>query len=160
MDSTLPSESRNTLLGINEWSSFVTLTAFFIILLHHTRRSAPKYPSNFGKIKSSPLLFHVLASSFELLTYHCSSSTASRSSDLLDLFACLLQSATNLILAKMFIRGEESTGPSYQAAGLIRPIVGLVAFVSGSDEMHRASVKLLNAFIYTRIMIFVALRFE
>ncbi|KAH6952403.1 hypothetical protein BKA56DRAFT_682171 [Ilyonectria sp. MPI-CAGE-AT-0026] len=73
--------------------------------------------------------------------------------------ACFVQAFTTLRLSKTLLRGDISTRPSYQAPALMRPFVGLAAIVYQSAAIHRASVKLLHAFLYTRMIIFLAKRF-
>lgn len=136
--------------------SLLIIILFLCIVSYHTRRTAPAYRAKFRKRTSLPLQIHIMAGSFEILRYHILTTLGQATPDVFDLVACLLQSYTNLVLAKTLIRGEKTTRPSYQVAGFLRPIIGVVAFVSGSPDYHCASVKLVNAFIFTRMIIFVA----
>jgi hypothetical protein len=133
--------------------STAVLLSFCVILIYHTRWSAPKYQRIFHKQSSLPLVIHMAAGTFELLRYNY---FLTQTSDAFDLVACLLQASTNPILVKTLVRGNATTRPTYQVAGLMRPLLGLYAFFSASPTMHRASVKLVNSFVYTRLIIYFA----
>jgi len=45
------------------------------------------------------------------------------------------------------------TGPSYQAGAFLRPALTLAAWACARPELHRASIKALNAFGYARLLI-------
>ncbi|RTE68071.1 hypothetical protein BHE90_017552, partial [Fusarium euwallaceae] len=79
--------------------------------------------------------------------------------EVVDTVACFAQAFTTLRLSKTLLRGDITTRPSYQAPALMRPFVGLTALVYQSPSIHRASVKLLHAFLYTQMIIFLAKRF-
>lgn len=149
----LKSMYRLKTMGAENCLSVATLLLFCVILIYHTRSSAPKYQRIFHKHSSSPLLIHMAAGTFEIVRYNY---FHTETSDIFDLIACLLQSCTNLIMVKTLVRGNTTTRPTYQVAGLMRPPLGLCAFFSASPMMHRGSVKLVNSFVYTRIIIYVA----
>lgn len=129
--------------------------AYAFVLASHSRRTIPHYTATFRKPSPAPLAVHIIAGLFEIFRYHTRALNGPVIPDRLDYLTCLLQSVTNLILAKTLLRGDYTTRPTYQVAGIIRPILGAVALSTGSAELHRASVKLVNGFMYTRLVIFV-----
>lgn len=157
-----------TMLSFNEFKH--TMTSFGVekmlyalpvvfaglIIIHHTSWSYPRYVSTFRKRSSFPLILHIAAGSFELVRFHVTAAFHAPTPDAFDLVAALVQSATNLYLAKTLVRGNETTRPSYQAGGIMRPIVSTIAFFKGDAYLHRGSVKLVNSFIYTRMIIYLA----
>lgn len=135
---------------------FLHILTYTTILLYHTRRSAPVYVKTFNKRTSLPLLLHILAGLFEVLRYHLLAAlhpSTPLTPTTLDLIACTLQSLTSLYLAKTLIRGSISTRPAYQAGALMRVALGVAAWASGDADLHRASVKIVNGFAYTRVVI-------
>ncbi|UPK92548.1 hypothetical protein LCI18_003483 [Fusarium solani-melongenae] len=106
------------------------------------------------------LTLHILSASFELVRYYAQAINEDVLPDVLDTAACFVHSATTLGLANQLLRGDQTTRASYQAPGLMRPFVAVVALLYQSVFVHRAAVKLLNAFLYTRLVIFFAKRFK
>ncbi|KAJ3453902.1 hypothetical protein MRS44_018534 [Fusarium solani] len=104
---------------------------------------------------------HILAGSFELARYYTRAVDGDVVPEVIDTVACFAQAFTTLRLSKTLLRGDVTTRPSYQAPALMRPFIGcLAALVYQSPcAIHRASVKLLHAFLYTRMIIFLAKRF-
>ncbi|KAH6868986.1 hypothetical protein B0T10DRAFT_419069 [Thelonectria olida] len=137
---------------------FLLFSIYLGILVYHTRHTAPIYRSKFKRSSSLPLLLHASAGIFEVAKYHIAGAHGPIVPDFFDLVACLIQSATNLILSKTLVRGDKTTRPSYQAGGLVRPFLSAAAFLAHDPFLHQASVKLLNAFVYTRILIFLGKR--
>ncbi|RSL80276.1 hypothetical protein CDV31_017135 [Fusarium ambrosium] len=132
---------------------------YLLIFAYHTRRSLPVYNAKFRKQSSLSLVLHILAGSFELIRYYTRALDGDVVPEVLDTAACFAQAFTTLRLSKTLLRGDITTRPSYQAPALMRPFVGLTALVYQSPSIHRASVKLLHAFLYTRMIIFLAKRF-
>ncbi|CAG9990970.1 unnamed protein product [Clonostachys byssicola] len=130
------------------------LCTFFAVLIYHTRKSVPLYAAKFRKASKTPLHIHMVAGAAEIIRYHITALTDQPSPDLLDLVLCLLQSATTLHLAKTLIRGDQTTRPTYQVTGLARPFLTLAALYTDDEQLHRGSVKLVNGFIYVRLIIF------
>jgi len=131
------------------------LIGYLYILSSHSRRTIPQYSKKFRKPSQFPLVFHVISGLFEIFRYHTQALNGPVIPDRLDWFACLVQSITNLWLAKTLLRGDETTRPTYQVAGYVRPVTSLVALITKNPHLHRASVKLVNGFAYTRLVIFV-----
>ncbi|KAJ3453549.1 hypothetical protein MRS44_017796 [Fusarium solani] len=134
-------------------------SVYLLIFAYHTRRSLPVYHAKFRKQSSSSLVLHILAGSFELIRYYTRAVDGDVVPEVLDTVACFAQAFTTLRLSKTLVRGDITTRPSYQAPALMRPFVGLTALVYQSPSIHRASVKLLHAFLYTRMIIFLAKKF-
>ncbi|KAH8661193.1 hypothetical protein BGZ61DRAFT_485539 [Ilyonectria robusta] len=134
-------------------------SVYLLIFAYHTRRSLPVYHATFRKQGSFSLVLHILAGSFELVRYYTRAVDGNVVPEVLDTVACFVQAFTTLRLSKTLLRGDMSTRPSYQAPALMRPFIGLAAIVYQSASIHRASVKLLHAFLYTRMIIFLAKRF-
>ncbi|CAG9954551.1 unnamed protein product [Clonostachys rosea f. rosea IK726] len=132
----------------------ILLCTFLTVLVYHTRKSVPLYAAKFRKASKIPLYIHMVAGAAEIIRYHITALADQPSPDLLDLALCLLQSATTLHLAKTLIRGDQTTRPTYQVSGLIRPFLTLAALYADDEQLHRGSVKLVNGFIYVRLIIF------
>jgi hypothetical protein len=99
-------------------------------------------------------VLHAVAGLTEVFRYHLRAAffPVPIIPDSLDVALCLTQSATNLALAKTLLRGDPSvTRPSYQAGAVLRPALGIAAFVWRDPWLHRASVKVVNGFLYTRL---------
>ncbi|KAH6889848.1 hypothetical protein B0T10DRAFT_561427 [Thelonectria olida] len=137
--------------------SLFIILAYVTVFLYHTRHSVPVYQAKFRKSSPLPLIIHIAAGLFEAIRYHiCESMGPVSSPDIFDFVACLAQSLTSLMLAKKAMRGDKTTRPSYQAPGFVRPVLSTLAFIHGDAGMHRASVKLLNGYLYVRVYIFLA----
>ncbi|CAG8951330.1 hypothetical protein HYFRA_00008080 [Hymenoscyphus fraxineus] len=68
---------------------------------------------------------------------------------------CLTQSITSLILVKHLARGYPIlTRPSYQSGSVCRLIAAGIALYSQSPDWHESATKSVNAFVYTRLLIF------
>ncbi|RMI93959.1 hypothetical protein CDV36_016510, partial [Fusarium kuroshium] len=108
---------------------------------------------------SRSLLLHILAGLFELVRYYTRGVDGDVVPEVLDTAACFAQAFTTLHRSKTLLRGDIMTRPSYQAPALMRPFARLTALVYQSPSIHRASVKLLHTFLYTRMIIFLVKRF-
>ncbi|KAF2723905.1 hypothetical protein K431DRAFT_282598 [Polychaeton citri CBS 116435] len=132
------------------------IAAYSAIMWHHTRRTAPTYKKDFQQGSVWPLAIHITSGIFEVFRLHIRSLYGPVYPDLLDLAAAFAQSITNLILVKPLRRGQPSlTRPSYQAGGILRPIVSSIAYATQNPALHRGSVKMVNAFVYTRMDIWI-----
>lgn len=129
-------------------------SVYLCIFGYHTRRSLRVYRVTSGKQTSLMLTLHILSASFELLRYYAQAVKGDVLPNAIDTIACFVHSATTLGLAKKLLRGDQTTRASYQAPALMRPFVALVALLSQSVFVHRASVKLLNGFLHARLVIF------
>ncbi|VUC34279.1 unnamed protein product, partial [Clonostachys rosea] len=134
----------------------LTIIVFISVLLYHTRHSAPKYKITFRKRSQIPLVLHIISGAFEIIRFHALSTIRPPIPTGLDLFASLVQSLTTLQLVKTLTRGDVTTRPTYQVAGMVRPPLSLLAFALGDAQLHRGSVKLVNGFIYVRIIIYIS----
>lgn len=135
-------------------------SVYLCIFGYHTRRGSRVYRIASGKQTSLMLTPYILAASFELLRYYAQAAKGDFLPDVFDTVACFIHSSTTLGLAKQLPRGDQTTRASYQAPALIRPFVALIALLNQSVFVHRALVKLLHAFLYTQLIIFLAKRFK
>lgn len=126
---------------------------YAIIMFFHTRKTAPKHAKTFHRPSSVPLTIHILVGLFEIFKYHILACRRTVVPDLIDVSACILQVSTNLYLTKSLVRGDLVTRPAYQSVGAIRLFVGPTAWLLSDAHLHRASVKLVNGFAYTRVVI-------
>lgn len=115
----------------------------------------------FKKSSCIPLLLHVISGSCEVAFYHLRLLAGPVTPTRLDVLLCLVQSLTNLILAKPLRRGRpRMTRPCYQAGAVIRPAITLAAYALGNPNLHRSSIKILNGFVYTRVLIWLVKRLD
>jgi hypothetical protein len=150
-----------------EWSNVIPTTktqyvliclSYAIIFAYHTRHSISAYYAHSRAEKSLALTLHILAAAFELTRYYIRALNGTVQPDLLDTAACLIHSFTSLRLARTLRRGDKTTRASYQAPAMLRPLLSLAAVIRQDAFAHQACVKLLHAFLYTRLLIFVAKR--
>jgi hypothetical protein len=128
-------------------------------MLYHSHRAVLSYRQKFRKPSALPLSFHILASAFELVRYEARALRGPVLPDELDLLACLAQTCTSLVLARTLLRGDASvTRASYQAGALLRMTVGVLAYSLQNVLLYRGAVRLLDAFFYTRFVIFLGHR--
>lgn len=131
------------------------------VLSVHTRLSAPQYNKFFKKTSSVPLVLHIASGLWEVSSYHLQALAEPVLPARRDVLLCLIQSSTTLILAKPLRRGHaRMTRPCYQAGAVLRPVITCIAYIAGSSDLHRSSVKILNGFVYTRILIWLLKRFR
>jgi hypothetical protein len=146
----------------NTIEALVSGLLFTFIFAHHSRWTVPMYAKKFQRRTNFPLLLHISTGVFELARLHYYRTRQGgivRSPNTIDLAACFVQALTSLQLAKSSRRGDVySTRPCYQAGSVLRVVLEVTAFIQGSAALHAASVKCLNSFIYTRLIIFVATR--
>ncbi|ENH71959.1 hypothetical protein Focb16_v005580 [Fusarium oxysporum f. sp. cubense] len=131
---------------------------YVIIFAYHTRHSISAYYGHSRTDKSLALALHILAATFELTRYYFRAFRRTVQPDLFDTAACMIHSITSLRLARTLRRGDKTTRASYQAPAMLRPALSLAAVVRQDVFAHEACVKLLHAFLYTRLLIFVAKR--
>ncbi|SCN99760.1 uncharacterized protein FFB20_10988 [Fusarium fujikuroi] len=131
---------------------------YIIIFAYHTRHSILGYYGHPRTEKSLALALHVLAATFELTRYYFRASRRTVQPDLFDTAACMIHSITSLRLARTLRRGDKTTRASYQAPAMLRPVLSFAAVVRQDSFAHEACVKLLHAFLYTRLLIFMSKR--
>ncbi|KAL5583994.1 hypothetical protein FOVSG1_015345 [Fusarium oxysporum f. sp. vasinfectum] len=131
---------------------------YVIIFAYHTRHSISAYYGHSRTKKSLALALHILAATFELTRYYFRAFRRTVQPDLFDTAACMIHSITSLRLARTLRRGDKTTRASYQAPAMLRPVLSFAAVVRQDAFAHEACVKLLHAFLYTRLLIFVAKR--
>jgi hypothetical protein len=126
------------------------------IIIHHTSRSAPHYAKVFHKPTALPLYLHIGAGSCEIVRYHVGVLFHTVIPDAFDFILCFMQATTTIYLAKTLTRGNQSTRPTYQITGLIRPICSGLALYTREPWLHRGSVMLVNGFLYVRLIIYLS----
>jgi len=137
-----------------------TIIIYFVAFNLHTQHTAPMYARTFAKEKkyiSTALILHIFAGVAEVAFFHREQWVMGIARpDIITFLLCIMQSITNLILAKFLRRGYPViTRPSYQAGAILRPILSGLALIRRDPDMHRSSVKIINAFIYTRLIIWL-----
>ncbi|GKU22965.1 unnamed protein product [Fusarium langsethiae] len=166
MDYNFPSRGAVS-SSTNEWNSILwdaraqylsICIVYVVIFSYHTRHSITAYYTHSNSEKFITLVLHILAATFELTRYYIAASNGTVLPDILDTTACLVHSLTSLRLARALRRGDNTTRASYQAPAILRPFLALFAVTHNSAFAHQACVKLLHAFLYTRLIIFVAKR--
>jgi hypothetical protein len=150
-------EWTNVLPSTNTQYLLICL-GYVIIFAYHTRHSISAYYGHSRTKKSLALALHILAATFELTRYYFRAFRRTIQPDLFDTAACMIHSITSLRLARTLRRGDKTTRASYQAPAMLRPVLSLAAVVRQDAFAHEACVKLLHAFLYTRLLIFVAKR--
>ncbi|KAI8416122.1 hypothetical protein FOFC_02431 [Fusarium oxysporum] len=150
-------EGRNFLQSTKTQYLIICL-GYITIFAYHTRHSISAYYTRSRAEKSLTLGLHVLAAVFELTRYYARAWRGTVHADLLDTAACLIHSFTSLRLARTLRRGDKTTRASYQAPAMLRPLLSLAAVVKNDAFAYQACVKLLHAFLYTRLLILVAKR--
>ncbi|KAG8905201.1 hypothetical protein FRB99_000470 [Tulasnella sp. 403] len=138
------------------WHLLMAFLAYAVIMSYHTRRAIWSYRG--GASRSRLILAaHVLAGVYEISHWYIGSLSAPPKPTASDLFACLVHSATNLMLTKSLRRGQPKfTRPSYQAGAILRIAPALLAWKNQDPLLHETAVKLLHAFAFTRVLIYVA----
>ena len=140
------------------------LAMYLGVVLLHTRTTAPTYKRTFRKSSNIPLVTHIVSGLSEVFRYQVRRVLAGGppvTPDGIDLVLALAHSWSVMVMAKTLLRGHRSfTRPSYQAGAVLRTVASMMAFGMGSPEMHRGSVKIINGFIYTRAIIFIAYRLK
>ncbi|KAH7184119.1 hypothetical protein DER44DRAFT_682294 [Fusarium oxysporum] len=133
-------------------------SVYVLIFVYHTRRSLPVYRASWHQERIFTLTLHILSGVIELARYYLRAIEGTVLPDIMDTILCLIHSLTTLRLARPLLRGNETTRAAYQAPAIIRPILAVMAIVRKDSSLHGAVVKLLHAFLYTRLLIFASKR--
>ncbi|KAH7142467.1 hypothetical protein DER46DRAFT_518474 [Fusarium sp. MPI-SDFR-AT-0072] len=133
-------------------------SVYVLIFVYHTRRSLPVYRASWHQERIFTLALHILSGVIELARYYFRAIDGTVLPDIMDTILCLIHSLTTLRLARPLLRGNETTRAAYQAPAIIRPILAVMAIVRKDSSLHGAVVKLLHAFLYTRLLIFASKR--
>ena len=160
MDALLRSHLANLSRFISDHQAHCELAwhvlCYISVTSYHTRRSVPQYNSNFKRSSSLPLALHTACALVEVFRYHIRALDGPVTPTALDAFICLLHSITSFELAKTLMRGRpKPTRAAYQAFTFLRVGIGITAVVWEDIHLHRAAVKCLNSFLYTRVSIFL-----
>jgi hypothetical protein len=133
-------------------------SVYVLIFVYHTRRSLPVYRASWHQERIFTLALHILSGVIELARYYLRAIEGTVLPDIVDTILCLIHSLTTLRLARPLLRGNETTRAAYQAPAIIRPILAVIAVIGKDPGLHGAVVKLLHAFLYTRLLIFASKR--
>ncbi|VUC31370.1 unnamed protein product [Clonostachys rosea] len=134
-------------------------SAYLTIFFYHTKKSIPTYQITFRKRSIIPLFVHILAGLCEILHFHSQAIYGRKPAPhAIDTALCVLHTVTTLHLSKTLVRGDITTRPSYQAGGILRLSTGLAAYIMKSSALHYGAVRMLNAFLYTRLLIYLCKR--
>ncbi|KAH7183728.1 hypothetical protein BKA60DRAFT_613876 [Fusarium oxysporum] len=106
-------------------------SVYVLIFVYHTRRSLPVYRASWHQERIFTLTLHILSGVIELARYYLRAIEGTVLPDIMD-----------TILRP----------PSYG------PILAVMAIVRKDSSLHGAVVKLLHAFLYTRLLIFASKR--
>jgi hypothetical protein len=133
-------------------------SVYVLIFVYHTRRSLQVYHASWHQERFFTLTLHILSGVIELARYYLRATEGPVLPDIVDTILCLIHSLTSLRLARPLLRGNETTRAAYQAPAIIRPILAVIAVVGKDPHLHGAVVKLLHAFLYTRLLIYASKR--
>ncbi|EXA28485.1 hypothetical protein FOVG_19915 [Fusarium oxysporum f. sp. pisi HDV247] len=133
-------------------------SVYVLIFVYHTRRTLPVYRASWHQERIFTLTLHILSGVIELARYYLRAIEGTVLPDIMDTILCFIHSLTTLRLARPLLRGNETTRAAYQAPAIIRPILAVMAIVRKDSSLHGAVVKLLHAFLYTRLLIFASKR--
>jgi len=147
------------------------------VIINYSRFTAPSYFSwqlntTVRRTNKSILYVHIIGSLFEIFRWHIRAlGQELPQADVLDLALYFVQAFTNLALNKNMARGYPimtstysslpdvrnlltyDPGPAYQAGAFLRPAETFFAWYTGTALWHMRSVKIINAFAYTRLLI-------
>jgi len=147
------------------------------VIINYSRFTAPSHFSwqlntTVRRTNKSILYVHIVGSLLELFRWHIRAlGQELPQADVLDLVLCLVQAFTNLALNKNKARGYPimtstysslsdvknlltfGQGPAYQAGAFLRPAETFFAWYTGAAVWHMRSVKIINAFADTRLLI-------
>ncbi|ORY65758.1 uncharacterized protein BCR38DRAFT_522685 [Pseudomassariella vexata] len=140
-------------------SAFIELiwvfsTYFYIITNHTLRRPLPIFKKTFKPSRNGSLLFHLAIPLFEVVRYHVQAVHGTVRSDFFDLLLCLAHSFTCYRLTKTRkFPHQLIMRPTFQTIITIRVLTAVIAFTSASPFWHRATIRILNAFVYPRLLV-------
>ena len=137
------------------------IVCYMSVATYHSRRSVPQYNTTFKKSSSLPLAIHTVCALIEIFRYDIKALSGLVTPTPLDAMLCILHSVTNLELAKTLMRGRpKPTRAGYQAFAVLRVGISVCAVAWGDAHLHRAAVRCLDSFIYTRVCVFLFYYFK
>lgn len=122
----------------------------------HTRHALPIYLNTFAKPNRIPLLLHISAGFIEVFKYQILAMRGTVFPDTWDLILCLYHSLSSIYMTKTLRRGNIGTRPAYQVVALWRLCLSTAAWAKHDPHLHWASVRIINSFVYTRVIIYLA----
>ncbi|KAK1595474.1 uncharacterized protein LY79DRAFT_546529 [Colletotrichum navitas] len=116
--------------------------------------TTPKH-SEYTKVPYVPLAIHVIVGTIEVFRYYCQLAITSEAPkpNVVDFGLCLIMAATSLRLAANVRNGRvEIVRTTFQATAVQRMFASALGYMHGDAEWHRASIKLLNNLVWTRLI--------
>ena len=153
------SDFRKVPVFLRQWRPQIDLLYTIILYTPFLLPAATRHfkSSKTAKMMGYPykaLLVHLIAGSIELLRYHVMALSAEPSADGIDVTLCILQAVTSMLLCKGINRGNKFViRTSFQALALQRMLATGISYATTSPTWHRASIKILNQFIYNRYLL-------
>ncbi|KAI1075689.1 hypothetical protein F5B20DRAFT_594818 [Whalleya microplaca] len=130
-------------------------SSYIYIFSQHTLRHAlPITKKYFKPSRYKLLIIHVLLALAEVIRYHLRAVHGPVVPQTTDLALCLAHSLTSFQLARDRKMGDPVlTRPTHQSLAAIRAMLEIAAFAGRSPFYHRATLRILNAFMYPRVLI-------
>ncbi|KXJ85152.1 hypothetical protein Micbo1qcDRAFT_128476 [Microdochium bolleyi] len=123
-----------------------------VFLLHTFQRSVPITRPSFKFRKYITLLCHLSIPIAEISRFHLRAVYQQPVPTVSDFGLCIAHSITALILTSRLRVGDRSIArPSYQAITSIRLCLSAIAYLTGDPFLYRASIRIINGFVYPRI---------
>lgn len=130
--------------------------AYATVFSLHTRHSLPMYLHTFAKPNRIPITLHFSAGLIEVFKYQTLVIRGPVYPSVWDLFLCLCHSLSSIQLNKTLRRGNITTRPTYQIVALWRLYLSTAAWTTQDAHLHWASVRMIDSFLYTRAIVFLA----
>ncbi|KAI1486312.1 hypothetical protein F5X96DRAFT_249114 [Biscogniauxia mediterranea] len=143
---------------------WVAASFLYILGVHTFRDSVPIFARRFRFSRNALLLTHIALAIAEVSRYHIRaffSPSSIITPDALDLLVTVAHSLTCLVLARDRKVGDRAlTRPTHQSQALIRIALAALAAYAHADAQveaaafyQRAAVRVMNAFLYPRLLI-------
>ncbi|KAH7009307.1 uncharacterized protein B0I36DRAFT_300682, partial [Microdochium trichocladiopsis] len=125
-----------------------------VFVFHAFRRSLPIRRKNFNAFRHLTLICHIAIPIAELFSYHFRAINSQPSPTACDLTLCLAHSFTALRLVSRLSAGDKVIArPNYQSIAFLRATLSLIGYARGDKFYYRASIRVINGFVYPRILI-------
>ncbi|KAH7012198.1 uncharacterized protein B0I36DRAFT_300057 [Microdochium trichocladiopsis] len=123
-----------------------------VFLLHTFRRSVPVTKPSFRLQKYVLVLCHLSIPVMEICRYHLRALHGTPGPSGGDFLLCVLHSFTAFALTSRLRVGDRSIArPTYQTITTMRFCLSAAAYLTGDPFLYRASIRVINGFVYPRI---------